>query len=127
MGNYRIELDQENGVLLMRYFNTAYYRTLLKSFAELLTLPMPDRVRIVLDFSEVKSFLIDYGQIINYRLILLSLLPRGKVTRIAIINAPNACWGDIPCSFTPLMENSLFQVDMRGFGAQQRSEAYQWI
>lgn len=128
MGNFRIQVDTENDVIIIRYYDTAYYRTLLKSISELLSIKMAERYRIVLDFSAVKDFLITYHQIINFRQGLEALLPEKTVSRVAIINAPKASWGGMVCSSSAsLKEKDFLEFPLRCFDAHQKSEAYQWI
>jgi len=126
MEHFKMNFDTKKCIITVRYYNVTYYKTLLESLSELLTLKIRKRVRIVLDFSEVKSFLINYCQINNFRKSLKALL-NVKASRIAIINAPEASWGDIVCIPAPPIENDYFKFDMRSFGAQQKSEAYRWV
>lgn len=126
MDYFKMDFDTKKCIITVRYYNVTYYRTLLESLSELLTLKIRKRVRIVLDFSEVKSFLINYCQITKFRKSLKAFL-NVKASRIAIINAPKASWGDIGCSPTPHIENDLLIFDLHGFRANQKSEAYRWV
>ncbi len=127
MENFRIELDKKNDVITVKYYDFIFYKTLLDSLSELLRLKIKKRFHIVLDFSEVESFFISYCQITNFRKSLKSLLPKVKASRIAVINAPKASWGDIASPSMPCMEDGSLIFDIRGFQAHQKKEAYQWV
>jgi len=127
MSNFKIQLDSNKNLITISYYDTAQYRTLLKSLSDLLTVYMPKGVSIVLDFCEVKSFRISYGQISNFRDGLLALFPKKMVSKVAIINAPEPSWGGMICSSPSLRKNDFPGFDLRCFGAHQKNEAYQWI
>ena len=125
MENFKIESGAEKNIIIVRYGDSVYYKTLLRSLDELLALKKPKRVRMILDFSEVKSFLVSYHQIANFRKSLKSLLNL-KARKIAIINAPKASWGNIVSSHSPYRDDGLPHLDLCGFEAHQKSEAYRW-
>ena len=125
MDNFKIEFGTEKNIIIVRYGDSVYYKTLLRSLDELLALKKLKRVRVILDFSEVKSFLVSYHQVTNFRKCLKSLL-NVKAGRIAIINAPKASWGNIVSYHSPHKEDGLPHLDLCGFEADQKSEAYRW-
>jgi hypothetical protein len=127
MNNFRIQLDANKNLITISYYDTAQYRTLLKSLSDLLTVYMPKGVSIVLDFCEVKSFQISYGQIANFRDGLLTLFPKNRISRIAIINATEPSWGGMFCASPSVAKNKSWGIDLRCFGAHQKTEAYNWI
>ena len=125
MENFKIDSGTEKNILIVRYGDSVYYKTLLRSLDELLSLKRLKRVRVILDFSEVESFLVSYHQVANFRKSLKSLL-NVKAGRIAIINAPKAAWGNIVSAHSPDREDGLPHLDLCGFEAKQKSEAYRW-
>jgi hypothetical protein len=125
MDNFKIEFGSEKNIIIAKYYDSVSYKTLLRSLDELLALKKPKRVRIILDFSEVKSFLVSYHQIANFRKCLKSLL-KVKARKIAIVNALKASWGNIVSTPSSHRENGFPDLDLRGFDAHQKSEAYRW-
>lgn len=127
MGNFKIHLDAKKNIITINYYDTANYRTLLKSLEDLSTQYIPRDVRIVFDFSEVQSMLISYRQISNFRQGLTSIFPHRTVSKIAIINAPHDSWGGMICSSQPIVNNDFCEFDMRCYGQHQKTEAFQWV
>ena len=125
MDNFKIEFGTEKNVIIVRYGDSVFYKTLLRSLDELLALKKPKRVRVILDFSEVKSFLVSYHQVTNFRKSLKSLL-KVKAGKVAIVNAPKASWGNIVSTPSLYLEDGIPHLDLRGFEANQKREAYLW-
>lgn len=126
MHSFQIQLDARNDLITIKFSGTVLYKTLLESLAEMVALNMPERVHVVLDFSEVKGFFIRYRHIINFRHALKALLPE-TASKIAIINAPESSLDGPICSSTPLIESDFKKMDLRCFGTHQISVAYRWV
>lgn len=128
MRNFAIQLDADNNIVTINYHGTTHYRTLLQSLADLSSLYIPKDVRIVFDFSEAESLLLNYNQINNFRQGLKSIFPHKAVSKVAIINAPVDSWGGKICSSQPIVVKSDFRgFDLRCYGADQKNEAYKWV
>ncbi len=127
MKKFKIQLDAHNNLITIKYYDTARYRTLLKSLSDLLTIYLPKGVCIVLDFCEVKSFQISYNQIVNFRNGLKALFPKNKVSKIAIINAPEPSWGGMIRPFPSPATSDSPEFNLRCFEAHQKNEAYHWL
>ncbi len=127
MENFNILFDAKDGVVTIRYHNVTYYKTLLGSIRKLLDLKIPECTRIVLDFREVKFLFIAYHQFINFRHALSLLLPKKVLSKIAVINSPEAWWSLPICATSPILEKDFREFDMRCFKADEKYQAYQWI
>jgi hypothetical protein len=125
MDTFTLESGTDKSIIIVRYGDFVYYKTLLRSLDGLLALKKPKRVRLVLDFSEVQSFLVSHHQIINFRKSLMSLF-NVKARKIAIINAPKASWGNIVSAHSSSREEGLPRLDLCGFEAHQKRQAYRW-
>ncbi|MEJ2058124.1 MAG: hypothetical protein P8X39_09840, partial [Desulfofustis sp.] len=85
-----------------------------KSLERLTDIGMLERVNVVLDFSEIKTLLVSYRQIINFRAGLHALPPK-KIRRIAVINHSNDTLIDKICSSTGTVEGHVLNADLQCF------------
>jgi len=127
MENFNLHFDALNRLAFISYHDTVDYLTLMKSLKAMFALNMPERAGIVLDFSDVKSFIVGYSQIRNFRFSLRLTLAPEALSRIAVIDDPKSFWGRIICSSTPLIETEQQLPDMRRFEPGQWAEARHWV
>ncbi|GEM_PF-5577427 len=110
MANFEVQLDAENNIITIRYQGIADYKMLLESLGVIVTIYLPKRVHIVLDFSEVETFIIRYRHIKSFRCGLKTLLPNGTVNSITVVDPP-VFWRGILCSSNPLEKKDARQFD----------------
>lgn len=125
MNNYSIQLNSDKNTITIKYYDLIDNRTLFKSLEQLIDIGMLDRVTVVLDFNEVKTLLVSYRQIINFR-VGLSVLPAKKIHKIAVLNHCNNTVIDTICSSTNIVEDYVMKADVQCFKGNNGDYLYQW-
>lgn len=127
MRNYQILFLSDANRITIAYCGKVYYRTLLQSLEDLLSITLLSRVQIILDFRETTDLIVSYRQIMNFHLALNALFSKKTIRKMAIINTQNATIHNNFCSPNQLLERDMLKYDMRAFNAEETVDAFKWL